>query len=167
MFTACYKLVDNLAMGQAVQTKLVDSDCLFRLATRCGEIFTRVHRCVKISHLVNRLVARQGCHSQLVDKSLNCRTTITKVVGTTCNKSVALNNLVASCQLQAVDNLSTSWEQAVRTHPVDNSSRCWNSIATSQVCCWFVCFYVFPNSSPNEPTNCLIFSSCPDKPSIC
>jgi hypothetical protein len=34
------------------------------------------------------------------------------------NKSVELNNLVASCQ-QAVDNLSTSWKQAVRTHPVD------------------------------------------------
>jgi hypothetical protein len=33
-------------------------------------------------------------------------------------KSVELNNLVAGCQ-QAVDNLSTSWEQAVRTHPVD------------------------------------------------
>jgi hypothetical protein len=29
-----------------------------------------------------------------------------------------LDNLVASCQ-QAVDNLSTSWEQAMRTHPVD------------------------------------------------
>jgi hypothetical protein len=29
-----------------------------------------------------------------------------------------LNNLVASCQ-QDVDNLSTSWEQAVRTHQVD------------------------------------------------
>ena len=54
------------------------------------------------------------------------------VVGTTCNKFVELNNLVASCQ-QAVENLSTSWEQAVRTHPVD---KLLNSIATSllQVC---------------------------------
>jgi hypothetical protein len=43
-----------------------------------------------------------------------------QVVGTTCNKSVELNNLVASCE-QAVDNLSTSWEQAVWTHPVDNN----------------------------------------------
>jgi hypothetical protein len=33
-----------------------------------------------------------------------------QVVGTTCNKSVERNNLVASCQ------------QAVRTHPVDKSA---------------------------------------------
>jgi hypothetical protein len=39
------------------------------------------------------------------------------VVGTTCNKSVELNNLVVTCQ-QAVENLSTSLEQAVRTHSV-------------------------------------------------
>jgi hypothetical protein len=43
---------------------------------------------------------------------------------------------VARCH-QAVDNLLTSWEQAVRTHPVDKLLiSCWNSIATSllQVC---------------------------------
>jgi hypothetical protein len=37
---------------------------------------------------------------------------------TTCNTFVELNNVVASCQ-QAVLNLSTSWEQAARTHPID------------------------------------------------
>jgi hypothetical protein len=43
---------------------------------------------------------------------------------------VQLNNLVASCQ-QAVDNLSTSWEQAVRTHPVDKllEQHCYKSAA--------------------------------------
>jgi hypothetical protein len=53
-----------------------------------------------------------------------------KFVGTTCNKSVELNNFVASCQ-QAVDNLSTSWEQAVRTHPVDKllEQHCYKSSA--------------------------------------
>ena len=59
-------------------------------------------------------------------------------------KPVEPNNLVANCQ-QAVDNLSTSWEQAVRTDPFDklleqhcysiatrlNSIASWNSIATS------------------------------------
>jgi ABC-type sulfate transport system permease component len=50
-----------------------------------------------------------------------------QVVGTSSNKSVELNNLVASCQ-QAVDNLSTSWEQAGE-HILITS--CWNSIATS------------------------------------
>jgi hypothetical protein len=46
------------------------------------------------------------------------------------NKSVELNNLVASCQ-QAVDNLSTSWEQAVRTHLVDKllERYCYKSAA--------------------------------------
>jgi AraC-like DNA-binding protein len=48
----------------------------------------------------------------------------------TCNKSVELNNLVTSCQ-QAVDNLSTSWEQAVRTHPDDKllEQHCYKSAA--------------------------------------
>jgi hypothetical protein len=47
-----------------------------------------------------------------------------------CNKSVELNNLVASCQ-PAVDNLSTSWEQAVRTHSVDKllEQHCYKSAA--------------------------------------
>jgi hypothetical protein len=49
---------------------------------------------------------------------------------TTCNKSVELSNLVASCQ-QAIDNCSTSWEQAVRTHPVDKllEQHCYKSAA--------------------------------------
>jgi hypothetical protein len=52
-----------------------------------------------------------------------------QVVGTTCNKSVELNNLAASCQ-QAIQNLSTNLcEHTLLTC-------CWNSIATSllQVC---------------------------------
>ena len=38
--------------------------------------------------------------------------------------------IVVSCQ-QAVDNLSTSWEQAVRTHPVDKllEQHCYKSAA--------------------------------------
>ena len=41
---------------------------------------------------------------------------------------VELNNLAASCR-QAVDNLSNSWEQAVRTHPVDKllEKHCYKS----------------------------------------
>jgi hypothetical protein len=43
-----------------------------------------------------------------------------------CNKSIELNNLLASCQ-QAVHN----WEQAVRTHPVDKllEQYCYKSAA--------------------------------------
>jgi hypothetical protein len=39
-------------------------------------------------------------------------------------------NIVAGCQ-QAVDNLSTSWEQVVRTHPVDMllEQHCYKSAA--------------------------------------
>jgi hypothetical protein len=52
--------------------------------------------------------------------------------------SVELNNPVASRQ-QVVHNLSTSWEQAVRTHPVDKllEQHCY-----VQVCynlCVFTC----------------------------
>jgi hypothetical protein len=68
---------------------------------------------------------------------LNCRT----VVGTTCKKSVELNNLAASCR-QAVDNLSTSWEQAVRTHPVDKllDQHCYTSAAgLLQLVRFYVC----------------------------
>jgi hypothetical protein len=57
------------------------------------------------------------------------------------NKSVELNNLVASCQ-QAVDNLSTSWEQAVRTHPVDKMlvQHCYKSAAgLLQLVRFYVC----------------------------
>ena len=50
------------------------------------------------------LIQIEQRYTQLVDKLLNCRT-ITSV-GITCNKSVELDNLVASCQ-QAVDNFST------------------------------------------------------------
>jgi hypothetical protein len=50
------------------------------------------------------------------------------VVERTCDKSVEFNNLAASCH-QAVDNLSTSWGQAVRTHPVDKllEQHCYKS----------------------------------------
>ena len=67
---------------------------------------------------------------------------VVRNVGTTsCNKSVELNNnLVASFQ-QAVDNLSTSWEQAMRTHPVDKllEQHCYKSAASLLQ---FVRFYV-------------------------
>ena len=72
-----------------------------------------------------------------------------KFVGTTCNKSVELNNFVASCQ-QAVDNLSTSWEQAVRTHPVDKllEQHCYKSAAGLLQLVGFTCvlygFHSFP-----------------------
>jgi hypothetical protein len=74
------------------------------------------------------------------------------VVGTTCNKSVELNNLVASCQ-QAVDNLSTSWEQAVLTHPDDKllEQHCYMSAAgLLQLVRFYVCTatqFTFLNNS--------------------
>ena len=54
-----------------------------------------------------------------------------------------LNNLVASCQ-QAVDNLSTNWEQAVRTHLVDKllEQHCYNQSAAGLIvttCGFYVC----------------------------
>ena len=79
----------------------------------------------------------------LVDKLLNCRTI--NFFGTTCNKSVELNNLVASYQ-QAVDNLSTSCQQAVRTHPVDKllEQHCYKSAAgLLQRVHFYVCIPVF------------------------
>jgi hypothetical protein len=57
------------------------------------------------------------------------------------DKSVELNNVVACCQ-QAVDNLSTSWEQAVRTHPVDKllEQHCYKSAAgLLQLVRFYVC----------------------------
>ena len=47
-----------------------------------------------------------------------------RVVGITCTKSVDLNNLVAK-------DKSTSWEQAMRTHPVDKllGQHCFKSAA--------------------------------------
>jgi hypothetical protein len=50
--------------------------------------------------------------------------------------------IVASCQ-QAVDNLKTSWEQAVRTHPVDKllEQHCYNLSAAGllQLVRFYVC----------------------------
>jgi hypothetical protein len=43
---------------------------------------------------------------------------------------------------QAVDNLSTSWEQAVRTHPIDKllEQHCYKSAAgLLQLVCFYVC----------------------------
>ena len=57
------------------------------------------------------------------------------------NKSVELNNLAASCH-QAVDKLSTSWEQAARTHPVDKllEQHCCKSAAgLLQLVRYYVC----------------------------
>jgi hypothetical protein len=63
----------------------------------------------------------------------------------TCNKSVELNNLVESRQ-QAVDNLSTSWEQAVWTctHPVDKllEQHCYKSAVGLLQLVKLVRFYV-------------------------
>jgi hypothetical protein len=46
-------------------------------------------------------------------------------------KSVELNNLVAGYQ-QTIGNLSTSWEQAMRTHPVHKllEQHCYKSAAS-------------------------------------
>jgi hypothetical protein len=63
----------------------------------------------------------QGCHSQRFDKLLNCRTI------TSC-----WNNLKQVCSTQQpCSKLSTSWEQAVRTHPVDKllEQHCYKSAA--------------------------------------
>ena len=50
-----------------------------------------------------------------------------------------VNNFVPSCQ-QVVDNLLTSWKQAVRTHPDDNLL---DSIATSMLqICYNLCHCV-------------------------
>jgi hypothetical protein len=54
-----------------------------------------------------------------------------------CNKSIELDNLLASCQ-QAVHN----WEQAVRTHPVDKllEQYCYKSAAgLLQLVRFYVC----------------------------
>jgi hypothetical protein len=61
-------------------------------------------------------------------------------------------NLVASCQ-QGVDNLSTNWEQAVRTHPVDKllEQHCYKSAAgLLQLVRFYVCIHVhMSNESDN------------------
>jgi hypothetical protein len=57
------------------------------------------------------------------------------------DKSVELNNLVASFH-QAVDNLSTSWEQVMRTHPVDKLLKqhcCKSAAGLLQVVGFYVC----------------------------
>jgi hypothetical protein len=61
------------------------------------------------------LIQIEQRYTQLVDKLLNCRT-ITSV-GITCNKSVELDNLVASCQ----QFFNKSWEQAERTINAENT----------------------------------------------
>ena len=97
----------------------------------CSKLVNKLEQCCYFIKLL------QGCHSQLVDQIVEWQDD----VRTTCNKSVELNNLVTSCQ-QTVDNLSASWEQAVRTYPVD---KLLNSVATSLLqVCYNLCvrFYV-------------------------
>ena len=141
-------------------TSLLQACCEHILLTSC-EIFTCVAEVpltklqhlaykIKISQLVNwKDVFATGLYVASLSTSCNnimllfhqvaTRLSLTtcgqmqddnKFVVTTCNKSVELNNFVASCQ-QAVDNLSTSWEQAVRTHPVDKllEQHCYKSAA--------------------------------------
>jgi hypothetical protein len=86
---------------------------------------------VSLSTNCNNAVILWSCYKVVTHNLLtNCWIARRKqVVATTCNKTVEFNNLVASRQ-QAVDNLSTSWEQAVRTHRVGT--------ALLQVCCRFV-----------------------------
>ena len=54
----------------------------------CSKLVNKLKQCCYFIKLL------QGCHAQLVDKLVNCKT-ITSF-GTTCNKTVELNNLVAS-----------------------------------------------------------------------
>jgi ABC-type anion transport system duplicated permease subunit len=53
---------------------------------------------------------------------------------------VELDNFVASCR-QATDNLLTSWEQAVRTHPDDKllKQHCYNLQSLLQLARFYVC----------------------------
>jgi hypothetical protein len=53
---------------------------------------------------------------------------------------VELDNFVASCR-QAIDNLLTSWEQAVRTHPDDKllKQHCYNLQSLLQLVRFYVC----------------------------
>jgi hypothetical protein len=110
----------------------------------------------QVSQLVNKMCSQQAC-SKLVNKTVilsRCYKVVThnlltncwiagrwQVFGTTCDKTVELNNIVASCQ-QAVENLSTSWEQAVRTYPVDKllEQYCYKSAAgLLQLVRFYVC----------------------------
>ena len=100
---------------------------------------------VKISQFVNKMCSQhyftsfvnkvyqccyfikflQACHSQLVDKLLNCSRT-----STSCwNKQQVVNKPWTT--YYKVDNLSTSSEQAVRTHPDDKllEQHCYTSSA--------------------------------------
>jgi hypothetical protein len=87
---------------------------------------------------------------------------------TTCWQIVELqddNNLVASCQ-QAVDNLSTSWEQAVRTHPVDKllEQHCYKSAAgLLQLVRFYVCTTTCRNCGGIYPHE----GQCPAKGKQC
>ena len=124
----------------------------FREPIACSYSYTR-----KISQLVNKMCSQRlvaslstscnnivvlsSCYMKVVTHNLLTSCSIA-VVGTTCNKSVELKNLVASCQ-HAVDNLSTSWEQAVPTHPVDKllEQHCYKFVLASllQLVRFYVC----------------------------
>jgi hypothetical protein len=67
----------------------------------------------------------QGCHSQLVDLQGNNRLLEQLVTSLLTSFTQAVDNLSTSV------NLSTSWEQAVRTHPVDKllEQHCYKSAA--------------------------------------
>jgi hypothetical protein len=87
----------------------------------------------------------QGCHSQLVElqDDNKLELLVTNLLSLT---------LVESCQ-QAVDNLSTSWEQAIRTYPVDKllEQHCYKSVTgLLQLVRFYVC-----NSIPYKQNACL------------
>ena len=90
--------------------------------------------CSKLVNKLQRSAILLSCYKVVTHKLL-------QVVATTCNKSIELNNLVARCE-QAVDNLSASWEQAVRTNPVDKllEQHCYKSAAgLLQLVRFYVC----------------------------
>lgn len=67
----------------------------------------------------------QGCHSQAINKLLNCRTITNwwnNLYQACCFKKV-----VTRCQ-QVRNNVSTNLEQAVRTHPICALTSCWGSV---------------------------------------
>jgi hypothetical protein len=132
---------------------------------------------VKISQLVNKMCSQQAC-SKLVNKVVTMllfHQVATRLSLTTCwqivelqddNKLleqlvtslfIELNNLVASCQ-QAVDNLSTSWEQTVRTHPVDKllEQHCYKSAAgLLQLVRFYVCSWTGEMTLRNVAVECM------------
>jgi hypothetical protein len=111
------------------------------LSTRC----VRNRLVGSLSTSCNNVVILSSCYKVVTRNLLtDCWTAGRyQVVGTTCNNDVELNNLVASCR-QAVDNLLTSWEQAVA------NTSWWQVVGTAllQVCCLlcynlcvFTCIY--------------------------